>query len=113
MSLPPQSVGGFTHAGHWTQTAPDAPMTQAPSQGIVTEAVRALNAATIGASSGDRGRGSRARHGSAEPGHGPRHGRERSPNRDGRAPSRSVSRTRPAGVQESLDWRQALEMVTE
>lgn len=57
MSLPPTSVGGFAHSG---AAASDVPMNQAPTQGIVTEAVRALNAATIGITAGDRGRSARS-----------------------------------------------------
>ena len=65
MSLPPASFGGFAHSGGWTTQQQDAPMAPTPTPGLVSDAVRALNAATVGATADDRGRlrsGTRARH---------------------------------------------------
>ena len=58
MSIP-RTIGSFEHTGGRNQTAVDVTMNPVPSYGIVSEAVRALSAATLGSSAADRGRSSR------------------------------------------------------
>ena len=82
--------------------------------GLVRDAVRQLNARSLGSAAGDRALGTRepnARHGTAEQGQRPRRrSKDRAQGGGSQIPVSNV-RSTPAGQEERLDWLLTLETV--